>query len=514
MSRTTSSLSTATDPLPIGEYVVDASSQTSYVIVGFDEARHAWSRTRTYEAIAPEDGRRIWLHEGLSPLDLEGALTLSACAAAETARHLARLSSHFEMPWFDKVVRHYLVEPILPHRLSDAQLNQQPKAQWEAWFEQLALGLSELHACGVAFGFDSEEAVLPHIAVRDEGGHAIAYWQQLGTLVALTEDPEAQYDDVRALCAALAHTRLIEAQSHVRYALQRAADPRERITAAMLLNGIRRVRSGSARTAGADDLHAELGYATSTGMVRKDNEDNGCAMEITPAQAWNGKSAHKPILLAVADGMGGIEAGEVASALAIQALTDAARALFNADKIPTPPQLCDWVQQTVKDINALVVAEGTRRGNQMGTTLAFALVVNGWAYLGNVGDSRIYLWRPQQHDASLVRLVKDHSLVQSLVDAGMLRDEDRYAHPERSLILRSLGDPKTGTSDVNDPVQLQPGDWLLVCSDGLWEMVRDDAMRDVLIFSANAQVACDRLVDLANANGGEDNIAVAIGRFF
>jgi len=503
MTLSTSTLSTASDPLPIGEYVNDASSRLSYIITRFDEATPPNSRSRTYEAIIQDGSTRLFLlHEGLAPLDLAGAITLSEQFKHKTLPHVARLLPMFSMDWFDRVVRYYVPEAVAPDLMSVAWLNQQSKRQWETWLEQLAEGLNALHQSGVALGLTDDDAVMRHIGVNAGGAH----WRKLGTLISLDDNPEAAYADVRALCAAMAHTRLIEAQSHVRYALQRAADPHERISAAMLLDGLRRIKAADDHH--NDGLQAELGHATSTGVVRIENEDNLCAIEIAPGARYR----HKPILLAVADGMGGIEAGQVASDIAIRSLVDAARQLFASGKALSPTEISTWVLHTVKDINDRIVAEGSRRGNQMGSTLAFALVVDEKAYLGNVGDSRIYLWRSQE-DSPLIRLSKDHSLVQSLVDAGLLRDEDRYAHPERSLIYRSLGDPKTGVSDPLEPVQLRPGDWLMVCSDGLWEMVRDEAIRDVLIFSANAQIACDRLVDLANANGGEDNIAVAIGRF-
>ncbi|MCS7055306.1 MAG: protein phosphatase 2C domain-containing protein [Thermoflexales bacterium] len=506
MTLSTATLSTASDPLPIGEYVTDATRNTSYIITAFDEGLHANSRSRSYEAVAADGSACFLLHEGLALLDLAGTLTLSERLEQKPSPYLARLLPMFEMGWFDRVIRYYVPEVVAPDLMSVAWLNQQPKRQWEIWFEQLVEGLDILHSCGVAFRLTDEDAVMRHIGVNSAGAH----WRNLGALVLLEDEPEAAYADVRALCAALAHTRLVDAQSHVRYALRRAADPHERINAAMLLSGLRRVKADSAHH--GDGLEAELGHATSTGMVRADNEDSVCAIEITTGAAGEGQPRRKPILLAVADGMGGVEAGEVASELAIRALTEAAQQLFASGKKLSPAEINAWVQRTVKDINNLIVAEGERRGNQMGATLAFALVVDGKAYLGNVGDSRIYLWRSSE-DSPLIRLSKDHSLVQSLVDAGLLRDEDRYTHPERSLIYRSLGDPKTGISDAHEPVPLQPGDWLMVCSDGLWEMVRDEAMRDVLIFSSNAQIACDRLVDLANANGGEDNIAVAIGKF-
>ncbi|MBO9344296.1 MAG: serine/threonine-protein phosphatase [Chloroflexi bacterium] len=506
MPLSTATLSTASDPLPIGEYVIDAERNVSYVITAFDEGTPANSRTRTYHAVVSNDAATLFLlHEGLSPLDLAGTLLLSERWQDTALPHVARLLPAFHMPWFERVVRHYVPEVVAPDLMSVAWMNQQSKKQWEAWFEQLVAGLDALHDCGVALGLKDEEGTMRHIGVNATGAH----WRNLGTLVVLSDQPDAAYADVRALCATFAHTRLLEAPSHIRFALHQAADPAERMSAAMLLNRLRRVAPSSSTT--GCPTHVELGWATSPGMVRAENEDRVYAMHVATAAKAQGL---RPILLAVADGMGGVEAGEVASDLAIRMLAKAVQDLLADAPHPSAEVIAQWLPETIRTINEAVIAEGNRLGNQMGSTLAFALVVDGRAYLGNVGDSRIYLWRSQEADCPLIRLTKDHSLVQSLVDAGLLRDEDRYTHPERSLIYRSLGDPKAGISDALEPVTIQPGDWLMVCSDGLWEMVRDDAIREMLAVAPNAQVACDRLIDLANANGGEDNIAVAIARFW
>jgi PPM family protein phosphatase len=250
-------------------------------------------------------------------------------------------------------------------------------------------------------------------------------------------------------------------------------------------------------------LQFDLGHATHTGLLRPQNEDSFCAV----ALSTNRKSLrHEPVLLAVADGMGGEEAGEVASSLAIQHLIDRTRRLFSTQASPDE----NWVHETVAAINEAVSGEASRRGHMMGTTLVFSVIHNSRAYLANVGDSRIYFWRPGMTELS--RLVKDHSLVQMLVDEGIIADDDRYVHPRRNYITRSLGDPNTGVSDENPAVALEPGDWLLLCSDGLWEMVRDDAIFSVVSSAGDAQSACEALVALANLNGGEDNISVVAAR--
>lgn len=537
-SSISSATSSATDPLPIGEYVVHSRTGARYIVEALALPQAKSSRCRTYRAQVYGSAGHVWLHEGLSPLDLSGAITLAEQDVAHASPYVATLLEPFDMPWFENVVRHYVPEVIAPELLSDAQLNAQSKVQWETWFEQLVTGLQSLHERGVALKLVDTD-VLSHVGVvRSKGANTngVACWRGLGDLVRLRDDPDARYEDVRALASSMARTKLLEAHSHVRYTLNKAASPNARVDAASLLTSLhstapKRLVKASPRgdavmsDGSQNSRHAEIGSAISKGMVRANNEDCVLAMEMgmmgmTSSAATlsvNGREqAHTSFLLAVADGMGGIAAGEVASALAIQSLAEATRAFFASSPFPSATQITAWIHLAVKDINAQVVAEGAKRGNQMGSTLAFALVVDGWAYLGHVGDSRIYHWQGQgrgTNSPTLTRLVKDHSLVQSLVDAGVLRDEDRYTHPERNLVLRSLGDPKTGISDANEPVRLQPGDWLLVCSDGLWEMARDDAIRDVLTFAPNVQIACDRLIDLANRNGGEDNIGVALARF-
>jgi protein phosphatase len=370
-------------------------------------------------------------------------------------------------------------------------LHDAPKAQWETWAQQLAADMADVHGSGATLGLRDVPTTFSRIEVEDGS----ARWQR-------NESPTAgnPFDDVRAFADAMARYKLLEASSYVRLALQAAARPNSRVSAETLHQEL------AGRVSHADDAHGathgagrfELGHATSRGRLRDMNEDSLCALELD--------APGKPALLAVADGMGGVEAGEVASALAIQRLSAEAQAFAATNSDPS--FIGEWLGRAVSGINAAVVAEAAKRGHEMGTTLACALVVEGVANIANVGDSRIYVWRA----GALSRLTKDHSLVQALVDAGVLGDDERYSHPQRNIVVRSLGEPRMGFSDEHEPVLLLRGDWLLLCSDGLWEMVRDDAIGDVLNRAPNAQVACDRLVDLANANGGEDNISVVIGR--
>jgi protein phosphatase len=144
----------------------------------------------------------------------------------------------------------------------------------------------------------------------------------------------------------------------------------------------------------------------------------------------------------------------------------------------------------------------------MGTTFTMALVAGDRAIVGNVGDSRTYLFR----DGRLRRITRDHSLVQRLVDLGQIAEDDIYSHPQRNAVLRSLGDRSEIEIDVFTE-RLRPGDALLLCSDGQWEMTRDPDMERLLAREEPPQAVCEALVAAANQAGGEDNIAVILVRF-
>jgi protein phosphatase len=162
----------------------------------------------------------------------------------------------------------------------------------------------------------------------------------------------------------------------------------------------------------------------------------------------------------------------------------------------------------VRQSHEAVRRDGAMRGNDMGTTLTLALVVGDRVIVANVGDSRTYLYR----DGALRRISQDHSLVMRLVELGQLAEEDIYSHPQRNAVLRSLGDQSDIDVDLFSE-RLQPGDALLLCSDGQWEMTRDATMEQLIATHADPQRACEALVAAANEAGGEDNISVVLVRF-
>ena len=227
-------------------------------------------------------------------------------------------------------------------------------------------------------------------------------------------------------------------------------------------------------------------WATSThpGLVRDSNED-----AVYPEEDGAGEGS---LLVAVADGMGGHAAGEVASALAIETAT-----ATDAD-----------VADRVTEANNAVMDHAESRPDLfgMGTTLTIArFEEDGRLFVGHVGDSRLYLVRR----GDLLQVTQDHSLVAEYLAAGKITAEEAENHPQRNVITRALG--VTWELDVDDHlVHLRTGDRVLICSDGLTSMVADEEIAAILNEQSAAQSATWALVEAANQAGGEDNITVAV----
>lgn len=257
-------------------------------------------------------------------------------------------------------------------------------------------------------------------------------------------------------------------------------------------------------------MWVRIGAASHEGMVRELDEDSLFLTELRMVRKAQGQSWG---LYIVADGMGGHSAGEVASDLAIRGayavVQDAYLAPTIDGDIPDEEaRLKEVVKQAVLKANEYVLREAQSRGNDMGTTITMALVAGDRAVIGNVGDSRTYLYR----DGQLRRVSKDHSLVMRLVELGQITEDEIYSHPQRNAVLRSLGDKAEITVDVFTE-RLKPGDALFLCSDGQWEMTRDPQMAELIKAHDDPQEACDALIDAANANGGEDNVTALLVKF-
>jgi len=229
-------------------------------------------------------------------------------------------------------------------------------------------------------------------------------------------------------------------------------------------------------------VRLEFGAATDVGRVREGNEDAFLVDE-------------RMGLVAVADGMGGHRAGEVASATALEAL----RA-----NVASGTPIRDAITSANTAVYEKAATDEALAG--MGTTVTAGTVAAGDTLLvGHVGDSRAYLWR----DGELRRLTEDHSLVEELVRGGRLTTEQAAVHPQRSIITRALGVDPSVDVDVY-PIELRVGDRVAFCSDGLTTMVRDDDIAAVLRREKDPQRVAAQLVADANAAGGEDNVTVVV----
>jgi serine/threonine protein phosphatase PrpC len=207
-----------------------------------------------------------------------------------------------------------------------------------------------------------------------------------------------------------------------------------------------------------------------------------------------------PPLFAVADGMGGAKAGEVASAVAVEAVEGA-----QESSEPAEAQLASIVREANRRIYDLAVADESRRG--MGTTLTLAKLHGDEVSLAHVGDSRAYRLR----DGELEQLTRDHSLVAELERSGQITPEAAEHHPQRSIITRALG-PEPDVEVDTYTLAGRPGDLFLICSDGLTSMISDDEVGSILRSAGSLDEAADELVRAANQSGGKDNITVILFR--
>ncbi len=249
------------------------------------------------------------------------------------------------------------------------------------------------------------------------------------------------------------------------------------------------------------------GKDSHVGMVRQLNEDSFLALEFTRVQESRGVPVG---FYVVADGMGGHDSGEVASKTVNKLIT---QRVLHAEVIPGLASKTRALEDTpeavmlaaVQAANEALFSMSRAAGSDMGTTLTAALLIGDTATIANVGDSRTYLWR----QGVLRQVTRDHSLVAALVEAGVLQPGDVRTHPQRNQITRSLGMKPRVEVDIFTE-KLQKDDRLVLCSDGLWEMVTDAEIGRVVGSARNPQEACRRLVLKARRAGGEDNITVIV----
>jgi len=260
------------------------------------------------------------------------------------------------------------------------------------------------------------------------------------------------------------------------------------------------------------NFHFDTACLTDLGMIRQNNEDACLVLEISRSTD-SGKNSYG--LYLVADGMGGEQAGEVASSKAVEVISSAVleNLITPPDKLQSPFEL---VRNSIEKANSEIynMARKSPQLSTMGTTLTLGFRVNNELYLGHVGDSRAYLIR----DGIIKQLTHDHSVVAGLLKAGLITPEEARQHPDRGKIFRCLGSSPNVAIDTyrevgdEEKLDLQHGDSLVFCTDGLTAHVSDEEILAEVEKSNGACEACQRLIWLANERGGTDNISVIVAK--
>lgn len=244
----------------------------------------------------------------------------------------------------------------------------------------------------------------------------------------------------------------------------------------------------------------EIGVKTSKGKIREINQDS----------YYISDDENCPLFI-IADGMGGHKAGEIASRMAVEIISSS---FLDQIKGSSSEMDDDSIITAIRNSIYKANDEIYRKSNEveeysgMGTTVTMAYENNGKLFIGHVGDSRAYLLRDNQ----LWQMTKDHSLVEELIKNGSITREEARFHPQKNIITRALGIDKEVEIDLIVKEKFKD-DILILCTDGLTNMLNDDEIKELLISSDNMQKACDFMVQLSNEKGGLDNISVVAVKF-
>ena len=434
---------------------------------------------------------------------------------------VAGILPHYHI--FDLEERHYVVTSLPPGaRQALPAINELPAGPDVAllWTIELTKALIHIHQRGYLLGIkDNSPNFLENVVVAEGLG---AFLANLSSCTPLAQPSPSAFQRDLLFLARVYYTLATGDNQHILH-------PSAQLDAAppVVRRVINRARSGGYADARAmlEDLKSapppeaprslrqNAGYNTDIGQRRDHNEDFVGRYSFGLVQSPNTPEVG---LYIVADGMGGHQAGELASQDVVKAVVQhiqdnlnglqaapkLKRSTVRLDNVVTPGEV---LQQAVQSANLQLhkIRRGT--GADRGTTLTAALVVGDTCAVANVGDSRTYLY----HNGSLRQITRDHSLVASLLAAGMIQPEEVRSHPQRNQIFRQLGDKPNVEVDIFN-LTLTAGDRLLLCSDGLWEMVLDNEIVTILLQAPTPTAACDRLIEAANKAGGDDNISVAV----
>ncbi|WP_218080509.1 PP2C family protein-serine/threonine phosphatase [Anthocerotibacter panamensis] len=248
---------------------------------------------------------------------------------------------------------------------------------------------------------------------------------------------------------------------------------------------------------------------TDVGQVRTQNQDQCLIADLTAKHQSREKLDHNigssGSLFVVADGVGGARKGDIASRLAVDALYEA---LIQREAAPTPDAFAQNLEEAVQQAHQTVCTyAATHEIPQMGTTLTAGGIWENYLFTAQVGDSRAYILR----DGDLVQITRDQSLVYTLLQEGYITPAEARTHPKKNIILQSIGQPGV-LEVVITQHQLQDGDTVLLCSDGLHGMVEHSHIEEILLHTSSAAQSVAHLIERSNAEGGKDNIAVLVVR--
>lgn len=236
----------------------------------------------------------------------------------------------------------------------------------------------------------------------------------------------------------------------------------------------------------------DIFYQTDTGIVRDHNEDSVIALT----------NEEGSTLMAVADGMGGHRAGEVASSIVIKNISDRFKnSFFKLNKL----EAVEWIKEVVNESNSLIFKyeEDHPESKGMGTTLVLTIVTSEYILFGNIGDSSGFVMK----DKVLHKVTKDHTLVNLLLEAGEITEKEAENHPKKNILMNALG--------INDPIDIDIFDCnldideILLCSDGLTNMLSQENIEKVLNGEGTLEEKVIKLIKKANNRGGMDNISIA-----
>lgn len=235
-------------------------------------------------------------------------------------------------------------------------------------------------------------------------------------------------------------------------------------------------------------------FLTDTGKVRNHNEDAGGIFE----------NAHHQHLAVIADGMGGHNAGDVASKMATSSLH---KEWIESGYFSSPDDAEKWLAATVKEINNTIYNHSleNKECQGMGTTLVAVICTPEFITISNIGDSRCYL----ANELGFKQITEDHSLVNELVRTGQISKEDAEHHPRKNVLLKALGTEENIESDIHS-ITWETNDRLLLCSDGLSNKFSDDELSEFISDKLLLENVAESLIEVANDRGGEDNISIVL----